>query len=1092
MDAPLQDLGIDSMGAVEFRNELQVLFDVELSVTTLFDYPTLNGIIDYICSEIAPKAKSAPLAASQQHAGLTTPPGGASSQCAVVGMACRFPGGSNGLQAFWQMLVSGADCVQHIPVERFNIDQIYDPDTQAEHMSYVREAAMCDNAAVFDNSFFSIPLLEAQRMDPQQRMMMEVAYECLLSSGQQRASLLGSDSSVFIGCCQNDWGFVQVATGKGGSYSATGASMSLLSNRISYVFGTTGPSVTVDTACSASLVAADVAMQYLRSGCTGLAVVGGTNLFLTTIPFIACCQARMLAPDGRSKTFDSRADGYGRGEGVGAVALRTVDNLSGAELKDVWAVVQGSAVNHDGRSASLTAPNGPSQQAVIRTALRKAGLDPSAVSIVETHGTGTHLGDPIETGALKAVYGPGRKWHSPLVLGAIKSQIGHTEGTAGMAGLIKLVISLRLRVASPNAHLQQLNPYVDLADFPTTLPSKPVSLQSQCGHSAVVIGAVSSFGFGGANVHCVVSSPEEPLTPELLGPTTAFVFSGEGANVARTGETLYSTEAEFRRAVDVCDMHAKHHVGSISLLEMLYSEKNMAEVMDNELCLFAVEYALACLLMSKGLRPRLVLGYGLGEYVAAVIAGVMTVSDAIRLLAKRLELSRPDVSGTTIPTSTWKSTEQGFQEVKKQLLLQGRSVEEVRVAAIHSSNELILRGPAKALEELHAFANMPLESPVSTSKTELRYNFLLEGTAAVEDFRAVAADVEFRECPSSIRFVSGCTGEVCQPVGSDYWTKHFMNPVRFSTALEAVLLEKVTVVVEVGPAPSILTAMTRQCMGDKAVCVSAMDPMRSDTEAIERAVACGSCGHTWEHKSFPWVADFDVSKVSTDVYKGYEDVERDERTFPENITPVQDMRDFIKSVVIEAVKPILQSGDLSEEDNLPLDTHLMELGIDSLGAVSFRNEINERLGVRLSLDNLKGNPTLTGIIDFLHAHRVATGGGEHVLDCFNGEVEQGRPTLASSAGLLAHVRDSVQGSDDGAATELPLTESNLSLGSRTLSEYSNLDVAGQVQWPAFLEGIAGVSGCRGRSVSAVTDMADSFIQALVLFSILLCLVVVIA
>ncbi len=395
LDSPLQELGIDSLGAVEFRNALSSKIGVKLPATTLFDYPTLNAIIGFIYNEVSGGADKA--AAVDEWGGPL--PVAMSESLAVVSVSCRLPGAVTTPSSFWSMLMDKTDCVDEVPLTRWNVDEVYDADPDAKGKCYTRKAAFMEAADMFDNAFFNIGPAEVNCMDPQQRLMLEVGYEAFHSAGLSREKLIGQDMAVLIGCCSQDWNFID-STDKSSSYAGTGGAVSIVSNRISYVFGLKGPSMTIDTACSSSLVAMDVAVKNMRMGVCRGALVGGVNLMLSPHVFIAFCKARMLSPDCKCQTFDAKANGYVRGEGACAVVLRRASDVEAMKLRRL-ATVLGSSANHDGRSASLTAPSGPAQQEAIKEALKQAGVKPSAVSYIETHGTGTSLGDPIEFGALQ-------------------------------------------------------------------------------------------------------------------------------------------------------------------------------------------------------------------------------------------------------------------------------------------------------------------------------------------------------------------------------------------------------------------------------------------------------------------------------------------------------------------------------------------------------------------------------------------------------------------------------------------------------------------------------------------------------------------
>uniref|UniRef100_UPI00397E46B1 type I polyketide synthase n=1 Tax=Amycolatopsis sp. lyj-90 TaxID=2789285 RepID=UPI00397E46B1 len=428
---------------------------------------------------------------------------GVAEPIAVVGSACRLPGAVGSPGEFWEMLRSGVDGVGEVPVSRFDIGEVFDPNPDAVGRSYTRRGAFMDDVDHFDNEFFGIPINEAQVMDPQQRMLLEVAYEAFHYAGYDKKKLRNSKIGVYVGQMNHDWSHMMDARHLTDPFFGAGASGSIMSNRVSYCLGLTGPSMTVDTACSSSLVAIDLAVEKLRTGACSAALVGGVNVMLSARSFIGGCSAKMLSFEGRCATFDESADGYCRGEGVGAVVLKRLCDAE-ADGDQVLAVIRGTAVNQDGRSASLTAPNGLAQEAVIGRALAEAGVRGGDVDFVECHGTGTPLGDPIEVEALRNVLGVGRV--KPVVLGAVKSNIGHLEGAAGIVGLIKAIEVLRHREAPGNLHFTALNPKIDLSAFDAIIPTKSTPLAP----TGKLIAGVSSFGFGGTNAHVVLESYDQP------------------------------------------------------------------------------------------------------------------------------------------------------------------------------------------------------------------------------------------------------------------------------------------------------------------------------------------------------------------------------------------------------------------------------------------------------------------------------------------------------------------------------------------------------------------------------------------------------
>lgn len=469
-DAPLYELGIDSIGAVEFSEVVSNELNLEIEPTLMFNYPTLNDIISFLAQELDGKDGVQLVFSSSESE--------SDESLAILSTSVNLPGAARSLASFWSLLCDKTNCVSEVPRSRWDPDDYFDADPDAEGKMYIKDGGFIEDAEMFDAAFFRISPSEARSMDPQQRLLLEGSYEALCASGYRKESLHRSNIGVFIGCCSNDWVYVSQTHNhqlQASSYSATSQAPSILSNRISYSLGMTGPSLTVDTACSSSLVAVHIAARELRAGTCSAAVVAGVNLILAPEITIAFCKARMMAPDARCKTFDAAANGYVRGEGVGVLVLKSKSRAE-KDGNIVLGYVRGSAINHGGRAASLTAPSGPAQQNVILSALHQSKLTPDSVHFVETHGTGTALGDPIEVGALKAVFAAGRSENSPLILGAVKTNIGHLEGASGIAGLLKALLVLRYRQVPPNLHFRTLNPHIDAKGFPMAVPTVQLPL----------------------------------------------------------------------------------------------------------------------------------------------------------------------------------------------------------------------------------------------------------------------------------------------------------------------------------------------------------------------------------------------------------------------------------------------------------------------------------------------------------------------------------------------------------------------------------------------------------------------------------------
>ena len=437
---------------------------------------------------------------------------------AILGMACRLPGDVDTPETYRRLLYDGVDAITEIPAERWDVEAYYDPDPEAPGKSYARHGGFLELPDRFDADFFSITPREAQSLDPQQRLLMEVGWEALEQAGLAADNLAGSPTGVFVGLGGFDYAcrLLTREPEQIDAYLATGAQHSMASGRLSYLLGLRGPSLAVDTACSSSLVAVHLACQSLRHGESRMALAGGVNVILTPEVYVNFCKARMLAPDGRCKTFDAAADGFVRGEGCGMLVLKRLSDAL-ADGDPIVALIRSTAINQDGRSQGITAPSGPAQQAVLREALEQAGVEPAEVSYVEAHGTGTSLGDPVELQALGAVLGQGREPERPLLVGSVKTNFGHLEGAAGIAGLIKVALALGHDELPPQLHFQEPNPYIPWDELPVSVVTERTPWPA--GYARRLAG-VSSFGFSGTNAHVVLEQAPATAAPTTAAPET--------------------------------------------------------------------------------------------------------------------------------------------------------------------------------------------------------------------------------------------------------------------------------------------------------------------------------------------------------------------------------------------------------------------------------------------------------------------------------------------------------------------------------------------------------------------------------------------
>ncbi|QYD73422.1 acyltransferase domain-containing protein [Paraburkholderia edwinii] len=965
---------------------------------------------------------------------------------AFIGMSFRFPGGGTSAAAYWAFLNSGRSAIGETPRERFDIDACYSPDPDTPGTTYSRVAGYVDDPFRFDRKFFRTSAAEAMETDPQQRWMLEMTWAALENAGLVPSELRGKRVGVFMTTGEADYGRRTFWSGDPSgitTYSKLGNLRAMAPGRVAHLFGFSGPALFVDTTCSSSLVAIHLAAQSLRTGDCDIAIAGGVNLILGPEETIGVARLQAMSASGHCRPFDADADGYIRGEGGGVVVIKRLEDAL-AHGDRIDAVLAGSAINSDGASNGLTAPNGAAQEAVIRHALARAGVSPEEVAYVEAHGTGTSLGDPIELSALRNVYSTPVARQKPMLVGSVKAQVGHLEGAAGMAGIIKAMLILRHRYVPAQVNFSTPNPRFRWDGAQLDIPRYGMPLD---GDKPIV--GISGFGITGTNVHLILAAHENeagavtqvdrervltlsgrsPQARERLAsayrellantpvplrdvcytasvrrehfahrvalvgtsredfiaaiddflnaspsgkwhagdtpkkPRLAFLFPGQGAWQPGVGAQLYNGNWIFRQFADACFSELDSNTARDVLDAILGQDPASVRHHPGQLAHFVVCYSLARTWMELGQQPDLLIGHSLGEHVAAVIGGVMTLADGLKAVEARGRLF-----DTETPRGAMLAVAASVEELSRQF----EFGTDLFVAGMNGPEQTVVSGTQDAVAKVHE-AMTAAGKRVSVLKTYDTPGHSPMLRSMRDGFRRALEPLTLT--PARIPIVSTLTGQLAaaQVATVEHWLDLVEQPVRFLEALHLASDGKTTFI-EVGPGAALSKLARAKASGDWQCAISSLADGPDGDEESETTGFAHACAHLYSAgHAVAWGKMYGTAPQPAELPTYRFDEERFELPFPQRKPSapahhVERLRQEIAEIgEVVANAPASVSADTARGDNatsdqllatirsiaasvasdsvsLVDDLPLVQLGMDSLALTELRVRLHQTFG----------------------------------------------------------------------------------------------------------------------------------------------------